>query len=229
MKKRDYVQTKYSLDLNKKQNRSSFFKGVCVVETIIILVLSFMCYYIYNFIQERAYVIEVNTLTGVSKLKNNSVVPLKEYQPSVDIIMNDLRFFIEALRTVTADDSIQKAYIEKVYSKATKNALSYVNDYYEKNPPLTLSRTEKREISVYNIHRISDSTYEFLFNERIFDRTDSNKLIKETNNKATLHIRLFSPSSDRDRELNPLGLFIDDISFSVIKNGIATDYDLEKR
>ena len=42
----------------------------------------------------------------------------------------------------------------------------------------------------------------------------------------TLHIRYFKPQTEYDVEQNNNGIFVDDLSFSLIKEGVAADYDL---
>lgn len=64
----------------------------------------------------------------------------------------------------------------------------------------------------------SNESYQFLFNEKVFSNEDGS-LIAENNYSMSLHVVFYQPRTERDRETNPLGIWIKDISISRIKGG----------
>lgn len=207
----------YSLDINKKATEASFWKGWSILASIIAIISIGASIYFASYIPKKAYVVEVNTQTGVASYKENGITLLQDYKPSDASVMNDLQNFIKNFRGVSPDEAIMRERITKVYARVTSKARNTVEKFYEETKPMMRLRSERVEITVYNMHRVTENYYEFLFNERVFSRED-NTLMSEDNKKMTIHITFYAPTTDRDRELNPLGIFIDDISLSSIKD-----------
>ena len=101
------------------------------------------------------------------------------------------------------------------------SAVNFVENYYQETSPMTRLRSEHTKINVYNAHRVANSannTYQFSFNERVFSNEDGS-LISENNYLMSMQIVFYAPRTERDRETNPLGIWIKDISLSRIKGG----------
>ena len=226
MKKKDYVQTHYTLDVNRKAQSASFWKGFSLFALLVTVALAVLCLYILKHKRVVGYVVEVDKTTGVSTFKENAVVPFEEYEPTLETKIYVLTSFVKEFWGVTVDENIQKEWIRRTYAKVEKGALNYVDGYYRENPPLALQKSERRDVEVYNVHRLTDDTFVILF--RLSRWSSEGRLLGESNNKVSMHIRRFAPSTEYAREQNWFGIFIDDLSFSVIRDGVAADYDLTR-
>lgn len=211
----------YSIDINKKATSAAFWKGCSVFSLILALICMIGMLYFASKQPSRAYVVEVNTATGIATYKDNAISLLEDYEPSQISTLATLSTFIKYLREVPRDEGVQQDYINKAYSMITGQAVTFVENYYNETQPMVRLRTEHTKINVYNAHRVATSTnntYQFLFNERVFKNEDGS-LISEDNYQMSVHVEFYQPRTERDRETNPLGIWIRDISISRIKGG----------
>lgn len=211
----------YSLDINKKARSASFWKGYSIVATIVAIASFLFMVKFASAYPKKAYVVEVDTSSGVASYKTDGITLLENYTPSETSTLASLSTFIKSLREITRDEIIQREYINKVYSMITGSAVNFVDNFYKENPPLQRMKAENVKIQVYNGHRVANSSqnsYQFFFNEKVYDNKD-NSLKDENNYMISFHLDYYAPQTERDRETNPLGIWIKDISISRIKGG----------
>ena len=211
----------YSLDINKKAQSAAFWKGFSVFALLLAIICFIGMLYFASKQPSRAYVVEVNTTTGIASYKNDGITLLENYAPSETSTLATLSTFIKYLREVSKDEGVQRDYINKAYSMITGSAVNFVENYYKETSPMTRLKSEHTKINVYNAHRVANSsnnTYQFSFNERVFSNEDGS-LISENNYLMSMQIVFYAPRTERDRETNPLGIWIKDISLSRIKGG----------
>lgn len=211
----------YSIEVNKLATSLTLWRTVAIFALLLALIsLAGMLYFAQR-LPERAYVVEVDTSTGIATYKQDGITLLEDYTPSETSTLAALSSFIKYFREVTRDSTVQQEYINRVYSMITGQAVSFVENYYKENPPIIRLQSENVKITVYNAHRVatsSNESYQFLFNEKVFSNEDGS-LIAENNYSMSLHVVFYQPRTERDRETNPLGIWIKDISISRIKGG----------
>lgn len=225
MKKANENISKYISSLHTKacfeeRDKKVYYKGFSIALFIaLLLVLSLCVILIMRQKIEIPYVIEINR-EGDARYVDNAVSTLSEWSPSTTTVMNLLRDYIVSLRGISEDSNIQEERIKKVYAHSTKDALYYVNSYLKETSPMERLKNEKVVVDVYAITPLdtkNNSIFQLDFNEKTYGL--SKDLKKEENYRAILKIKFYRPKTKGLQEANPLGVYVNEIEISKIKDG----------
>lgn len=156
------------------------------------------------------YVVEVdsrgNTVTVYKATEMKTVNP--------NIIKANLGQFIRDLRSVSADMTVQKAAIYRLYThlKSNTQASIFVDDFFIANSPF--KRAEKRTVSVdiLQLLPLSDTTWQIEWSEQEFSR--DGKRFPKTSYTATATISVGNDVDEKTILLNPIGMMIDNLHWS---------------
>jgi type IV secretion system protein TrbF len=126
--------------------------------------------------------------------------------------------WVTYLRTVTSDQISQRWAIEKVYAMMSSgsSAQTVVSDFYRNDPPQQRAQRENVHLEVNSILPTSDKTYEVEWLETTRDlggRITSQQRLKGI---FTFVISSNPPPDERLARLNPIGLYINNASWSKV-------------
>lgn len=215
-----YIASLHTRATIEERDKKIYYKGVSLAfftSTVVLASLSLVLALKHK--TEIPYVIEINR-EGDARYVSDAVSTLSSWSPSTTTVMNILRDYIVSLRGVTEDSSIQEERIKKVYSHSTKDAASYASLYLKETSPMERLRSEKVTVDVYAITPLDEkdgSLYQLDFNEKTY--SISGTLKKEENYRAILKIKFYRPRTKGLQEANPLGIYVERIEISKIKDG----------
>lgn len=124
--------------------------------------------------------------------------------------------WVENLRLVTTDGIAQRKAIDRIYAQIASGsaAQTFVSEFYRNDPPFQRAQTSTVAVEVKSVLPTSDRTYEV---EWVETTRDLYGAVKATDVwKAALSIAINPPKDERDARLNPLGIYITDMSWSKV-------------
>jgi type IV secretion system protein VirB5 len=156
------------------------------------------------------YIIEVDKLGKVA-----AVAPAIEYkQPDIRMIKSELAAFIEDVRSVSADNIVQKKALERIYAYLPKgsSASTYVQEYINAHNPFTVAQTSTKAVTINSVLQLSEKSWQIEWQE--IARDLQGNLISNTKWKAALLVEFNPPTKEEAILANPLGLFITQLSWT---------------
>lgn len=136
------------------------------------------------------------------------------------ITQTEVGEFIEKARRVTPDRDLQAVFVRELYTHLTSgsSAKTKMDEWFRANNPMARSSVELVTPKITNILKQSAGTWLVDWTETTRDRAGA--LIREPE-KMRAYITVIranhsSSSSEFDRRKNPLGIFIDDFSWSKV-------------
>ena len=213
--KEEAAHNKYNTVVSKLSQSQVFWKGLSISLVIIILALLMVIAYIGSR-PRPGYIVEVVASTGETYLNPNNVYAASSYKPSDAVIRNMLSGFVTKLRSVSSDRNVTSKWLMDVYAMMTQTAADQIRSYVEETDPVNRGLEEKVEVDVFNIARLSESSYQIDWRETV-TTVRNNSLVSDRRYRAILQIAFFKPGNEEQLENNPLGLYITDITISSIK------------
>ncbi|MGD9887888.1 MAG: VirB8/TrbF family protein [Halothiobacillaceae bacterium] len=124
--------------------------------------------------------------------------------------------FITDLRGVISDQQAEKDAIDRVYSMLPSGAASttIISEQFKTNSPFARAATETISVEVESILPISDKSWQVDFRETA--RSPNGLLLSKKRYRATLTTELSPVTNEQLIRLNPIGLFVTDISITQI-------------
>jgi type IV secretory pathway TrbF-like protein len=141
-------------------------------------------------------------------------------------IRAELTRFITDARTVSSDPHAQRAMVERAYAHATPAAASLLNAYFRDadNDARIISEQAVRLVRVLRVTPLpapANKTWNVLWQETEIERGSESQ--STTSWEAYLTVSLADPSRSSRRteeqiSLNPLGIYVSDLSWSPVAN-----------
>lgn len=215
-----YISTFLSNKNIYEQSKIALYKGIALSNILLSVFLIFGLIYVsLKPKTEIPYVIEVNN-DGEAKYINNAVAKFSNWEPSKTTVMQILSTYIKNLRSISTDKNIQTENIRSVYAFSTHNAIKVISEYLKNNSPIDRSEKETVRIDVYAITpnlNTNNTIYQLDWNEKTYSL--SGNLKNEKNYRAQIEVGFYRPRTKNLQELNPLGIYVEDIEISEIKDG----------
>lgn len=141
-----------------------------------------------------------------------------EQVPVVDDRLKRAALFqwVQDLRMVTTDPITQRRSIDRVYAMIGNgsSAQTVVTDFYRNNTPFERARTETVVVDVHSIVPTSNRSYEAEWTETTRDH--SGEVASTQNWKGVFTIALNPPTDEKLARVNPLGIYVVDVSWSKV-------------
>lgn len=179
--------------------------GVCLVQTVGLVVMA---------TQNKLvpYVVQVDKL--------GSAVPVAraDQMGNTDerVVKALLARFISDARGVVSDGIAQRQMIDRTYAMLSNGtrALSIVNEFYKGDPPYSRAATSGVTTEVSSVIPVTEKTWQVEWEETT--RSTSGAIINKLRWKANLTLAFNPPTNERQIRVNPIGLFITDLSWSQV-------------
>jgi len=197
---------------------SHAWKGFAFFEAIVIIVLVFALAHIGSQSKIKPYLSVVD--------KTNYVVHVMgpaEEAATLDettmkrIVENEVRTFIEELRTVIADNHAQKKVMNHVYSRiaARSSASKYVSQFYTERPPFKYAENGTVSAEIYSALPLSEKVWQVEWDET--ERNLVGEVLKKTRYKGIVTYEIDTPQSIQEANKNGIGLYVTNLSWSIQK------------
>lgn len=127
-----------------------------------------------------------------------------------------LNSWISDLRTVTSDFVAQRRMIDRVYAMVGAGTPGQVqiSDYYRVDPPNQRAQTQTVEVEIHSIFSTTDTTYIVEWTERT--RALAGQVLKEERWKGAFALAINPPKDEQLIRVNPLGLYVTNVSWSKV-------------
>jgi type IV secretion system protein VirB5 len=124
--------------------------------------------------------------------------------------------WVSDLRMITSDGVAQRKAIDRVYSMIGRGtpAQVQVGEFYRSDPPHNRARTQMVSVDVKAVYASSEKTYEVEWVE--VARGITGDVQSEQRWKGSFTIALNPPTDERLARVNPLGLYITNLSWSKV-------------
>jgi len=124
--------------------------------------------------------------------------------------------FISDARGVVSDGIAQRQMIDRTYAMLSNGtrALSIVNEFYKGDPPFARAATSGVTTEVSSVIPVTDKTWQVEWEETT--RSTSGAITNKLRWKANLTLAFNPPTNERQIRVNPIGVFITDLSWSQV-------------
>lgn len=131
------------------------------------------------------------------------------------IIRAQLARWIKNTRQVYMDAAAQRSTVMEAYANINRNSSAFgeLNDYFKTKDPFKRANDELVKVNIESVLPISGKTWRVEWKEQTRGRKDG-KLLSELPYQATVTISFNPPEDEQNILLNPLGLYVDDFSWS---------------
>lgn len=122
--------------------------------------------------------------------------------------------WVSNLRVVTIDGIAQRKAIDRVYAMIANGSPAQVaiGDYYRNDPPHQRAQTRTVDVDVKAVFSTSERSYEVEWLETA--RSLTGQMIGEERWKGSFTIAVNPPNDERLLRLNPLGVYVTNVSWS---------------
>lgn len=141
--------------------------------------------------------------------------------PEERLVRGELARFVDAMRTVHTDPVAQNRMIDRGYAFTRGAARTYVDGYFSvpRNNPHLLAREMIRLVSVRTVRRVAGSanTWEAQWEEYEVPVRGGDAIVRPW--QGTLRTSTIPPEGEQDLFVNPLGLYVTDLSWAPLNQG----------
>ncbi len=153
------------------------------------------------------YVVEVDRNGEV-----RAVGPAEQnYQPGDAQIAEDLRNFIQNVRSLSSDGVVVRQRWDKAYDHLTKNGRQFFDSYGRADKPLAGFGEKTVLVQPTSVVRASPTSFQVRWTEHTFER---GALAKTERWTAILTLKHIKPKTEAQLDRNPSGLYVDGVDWS---------------
>lgn len=147
--------------------------------------------------------------------------------PDERLIRGEIARFVDAMRTVHTDPVAQNKLIDRGYAFTRSAARIYVDAFFSapRNNPHVLSREMIRLVSVRSVRRLagSASTWEVQWEEYEVPVRGGQATVRAW--QGTLRTAVVPPKDEQELFVNPLGLYVTDLSWTPLNDGVHVNLE----
>ncbi|BEP62268.1 conjugal transfer protein TrbF [Variovorax sp. V213] len=153
------------------------------------------------------YVVEVDS-AGQVRAVGEAATP---YKPSDAQIAHHLARFITDVRSLSIDPIVVRQNWLEAYEYTTDRGAATLNDYARANDPFARIGESSVAVQINSVVRASDSSFQVRWTERRYVNGEAAGLERWT---AVLAIVLQAPRTEERLRRNPLGIYVNGLSWS---------------
>lgn len=130
------------------------------------------------------------------------------------LIRQQIQNYVENARSISSDQLVLKDHLEKAFDATVSPSPAHalLVEYYQSESPFELASKGTVQVAVHNITSISAKSYEVNWTET--KRDNAGKTIATEEWKAVLGVVVSPPKTEAEIWKNPLGVYINAISWS---------------
>ena len=128
------------------------------------------------------------------------------------VIRYQLGMLVHDLRTVLTDQEAQKEMLTRSYAHSRGPAVAFLNEWFSHQNPFERSLRSRVDVQVQSILPLSGTTWQVQWIETL--RSPGGKSVETETWQAILTVELDPPETTQALLVNPLGLFITEISWA---------------
>jgi type IV secretion system protein VirB5 len=153
------------------------------------------------------YVVEVDS-AGQVRAVGEAATP---YKPSDAQIAHHLARFVTDVRSLSIDPIVVRQNWLEAYEYTTDRGAATLNDYARVNDPFSRIGQSSVAVQINSVVRASDASFQVRWTERRYVNGEAAGLERWT---AVLAIELQAPRTEERLRRNPLGIYVNGLSWS---------------
>ncbi|MGK9046734.1 conjugal transfer protein TrbF [Stutzerimonas chloritidismutans] len=153
------------------------------------------------------YVVEVDSSGQVRAVGEAAT----DYQPGDALIAQHLARFITQIRALPIDPIVVRSNWLGAYQLTTNRGATTLNEFARENDPFSRIGKESITVEITSVVRASENSFQVRWTERRYVDGGSAGTERWT---AVLTVVLKSPRSEEKLRQNPLGIYVDNLSWS---------------
>lgn len=136
--------------------------------------------------------------------------------PSEAVVRHELVQFIEMTRTVTSDLPLLRQRLVNVQKMLTTRGSALYEQWGAAEKPTEQAKTRTTAVAIQSAVPLSKDTWQIDWQERAWDRS-GNSLGKPVLWRAMLQVVQFTPTTAKQMQDNPLGIYIDEFHWDRVE------------
>ncbi len=164
----------------------------------------------------ESHIIEFNNDTGEAKYIGIAGTTYQNFSPSEAAITHHLRRFIDNIRTISSDAKMMNRAWSDAYTQATTNAQQILTTAAQKQSPYDKAKFGRSYVTKFIAEQpISDNSWQVEWIEE--KRSTKGALIGSERWRGVFTIVTRQPTTQEQMIKNPIGLYIHDFNWSLVK------------
>ena len=182
--------------------------ALIVLLGLVVLVLAGVDAYLASLPKSQPYVIEL-TGSGEARYNASQVQLLQQWTPNDATQRYFIMQYVQNLRGVSTDNSVNQANALDVYAKSLSSAAQLIGDWYSVNNPIERSATQYVKIPAAEMSVVlySKNVWQVTWRETIYRRSDDT-IVSDTQYEGRFSVEFYTPATERDLRNNPIGMYI---------------------
>ncbi len=124
-----------------------------------------------------------------------------------------LNHYIYNLRSVIADQDVQKTLLLRAYAYTTDEAANFLNAHFQTSNPIRVSLDRTVRVQVTSVLSLGSDTWQIQWTETAYPRGGAGR-VEETAWQAIAKVRVVPPQRTNVILLNPIGLYVTDLTWT---------------
>lgn len=157
------------------------------------------------------YVVEVDERGATVQVYESS----RQQKADPRVVRAQLAQFIRDLRAVSADRTVGKVAITRLYTQLNNGsqASSFINTYFKEHSPFTTSRDKTVAVDILQLLPLSENTWQAEWSEQSYGR--DGKDLGKANYTATMNVSVGNRVTEQTILYNPIGLEVKELHWSI--------------
>lgn len=183
-------------------------KVIILMELVVIMGLMLLSAYLGSLPKTVPWVIELSA-DGEAHYISNVESQLNVWTPSDATTRYFISHYVQSLRGVSTDNSINKENVADVYSKSLDAGTDYIDSFYQTNNPIEVSKSMYVKIPLEELSVVaySSNQWKVTWRETAYRKSD-HQILRDEQRESVFTVSYYIPDTDRRRRENPIGLYI---------------------
>lgn len=130
------------------------------------------------------------------------------------IVQNEVRGFVESIRTIVADNHAQKKIMTNVYSRlaARSAAAKFASEWYTQRAPFKYAERGTVSAEIYSALPLSEASWQVEWKET--ERNLAGEILKNSRYRGIITYELVTPESESEARKNAIGFYVTNLTWS---------------
>jgi type IV secretion system protein TrbF len=162
------------------------------------------------------YIIEIDDI-GTAAFRGELGVEAASFRPTDKHVQFQLRHFVQAVRSVSSDARVTKQQWHEAMSMCTGRCGNMLDNYVNESGGNPMKRMLKENVTVDVVAAVPLSggdAWQIDWREKNWDATG--RIEREALWRGIFHVQIRPPASLDDMRQNPMGLFVDELSWDEV-------------
>jgi type IV secretion system protein VirB5 len=179
---------------------------------LLMFIITFI-FFVYTVSLQRTVPVLVNVMQNGEAEYLGAVKQTKTIEVPEAAIQYQARRFINNLRSISTDPQVLYNNIEDCYAMVTVSGEKVMTKELRADSPFEVVGKKRREVRIESTLKITDSTYQIDWNEVTMETGMTSQ--SRARLRALVTVKLL-PTTDKTIQRNPLGIYIDSYSITML-------------